>query len=66
MDCGDELEYCSLVLGFLHGVRGEFTHSGILNFVGKFTSHTVQKPQPQKTIFIPRRKSKIKINLSSL
>ena len=29
-------------------------HSGSLNVVGKFISHTVQKPYNQNSIFIPR------------
>ena len=36
------------------------THSGSRNVVGKFILHTVQNHQNQKTVFIPRWKSKIK------
>ena len=39
-------EYCFLDLRFLHGVLGEFAD----DVSRKFTSHTVQKPQNQKTI----------------
>ena len=35
-------------------------HSGFRNVVSKITSNTDQNPQNQKTIFIPRRKSKTK------
>jgi hypothetical protein len=38
------------------------THSGSQNVVKKFTLHTVQNPQNQKSVFIPRWKSKIKKN----
>jgi hypothetical protein len=36
------------------------THSSSRNVVGKLTLHTVQKPQNQKSVFIPQLKSKIK------
>jgi hypothetical protein len=36
------------------------THSGSRNVVGKLTLHNVQKPQNQKSVFIPRWKSKTK------
>jgi hypothetical protein len=32
----------------------EGTHNGSRNVVGKFTLHTVQNPQNQKSVFIPR------------
>jgi hypothetical protein len=38
----------------------DVTHSGSRNVVGKFILHTVQNPQNQKSVFIPRWKSKIK------
>ena len=37
------------------------THSGSRNVVGKFTLHTVQNAENQKLMYIPRWKSKIKI-----
>jgi hypothetical protein len=42
------------------------THSGSRNVIEKFTSHTLQNPQNQKSVFIPRSKSKININLYEL
>ena len=36
------------------------THSGSRNVVVKFILHILQNPQNQKSVFIPRRKSKIK------
>jgi hypothetical protein len=50
---------CSFTFWLMTSEDG--THSGSHNVVGKFTSHTVQKPQNQKSIFIPWRKSKINI-----
>jgi hypothetical protein len=49
-------------LGFLHCVQGEFLDNVLGTIIVKFTSHTLQKTQNQKLIFIPRWKSKIKIN----
>ena len=39
------------------------THSGSRNVVKKFTPYTVQNPQNQKSVLIPRRKSKIKLGI---
>ena len=54
---------CFLVLGFLHGVRGEITDDvSETAVVGTFISHIVQTPQNQNTTFISRWKSNIKTN----
>jgi hypothetical protein len=68
LDCNKDMNVAEdwfLILGIFHGVQGKISRRrfgsrcGSRNVVGKLTLHAVQNPENQKSVFIPRWKSKI-------